>query len=484
MRQEQLPEAQNKERVERLGTAKISKLVLEFAIPSIIGLIVNGLYNIIDSIFMGHGVGNIGQATATIALPIMIIGMAISILIGQGGNALTALRLGAGKHDEAERVIGNTFILMIVAAIICTGTVILLMDPILTISGATKATWEYARTFISIIAGGFIFQFIGMGFNNFIRTAGEPNRALYTMITGTVICVILNYLFVIVLHWGVAGSALATVAGQSVSAGLVLWYFIFSKKAPFKIRKECLGLKGRLVKSILALGSAPFVLQIANAFVTFFLNNQITTLGAISSIGSDAALAALGVVNRVALFVFFPILGVALAVQPLFGYNYGAKKYSRVKKTFILAMIWATALGLFAWAVIYLLPEPIVRLFNITGDLLEFTVNALKVQLFLIPLAGLHVVSTNYFQASGQPLKAMFLSLTRSVLFLIPLLYLFPMIITSFLPGLEALDGLYYAYPASDTLAILTCAIFMLFELRKLNKAIKEQKTYTTATKR
>jgi Na+-driven multidrug efflux pump len=226
---------------------------------------------------------------------------------------------------------------------------------------------------------------------------------------------------------------------------------------------------------ILALGSSGFVLQGANALVNFFLNNQINALGALSSIGADGALAALGVVGRISLFIFFPILGVSMAVQPLFGYNYGARNFVRVKKIFNVSLLWAAVLGFAAWVLIHLFPEPMVALFNIQGDLLAFTVNALKVQVFLIPLVGLHVLATNYFQASGQPLKAMFLSLTRQVLFLIPLIYLLPLAITNYLPGFEALDGLYYAFPVSDGLAILTCLFFIVFEFKKLNKAIREQ---------
>jgi putative MATE family efflux protein len=474
---QQTEENNGLEQVDRLGTAKVSKLMLEFAIPSIIGLVVNGLYNIIDSIFMGHGVGPIGLATATIAMPIMIVGMAIAILVGQGGNSLTALRLGAGKHDEAEKVLGSTFTLTIIAGIVCTAALFLFMDPILSLSGATAETWESSRLFLSIIGAAMVLQFFGMGFNNFIRTAGDPNRALYTMVAGTVVCIVLNYLFVMVFHWGIAGSAWATVIGQAVSAVLVFWYFVFSKKAPFKIRLKNLRPEGHLVKAILALGSAPFVLQIANAVINFFVNNQLVVLGAGHIIGSDGALAAIGVVGRIAMFAFFPILGVSMAAQPLFGYNYGAQNFTRVKTTFKIAVIWVTVLGAFFWALIHLFPDQIVNFFGIKDDLLHFTVTALKVQVFLMPLIGIQVVTTQYFQSSGQPLKSMFLSSTRQILYLIPLLYLIPQIITSIIPSLTPLDGIYYAYPVADILSIITCVIMMAIELRKINAKIQEQQS-------
>ena len=465
----------NQEQVNRLGTAKVTKLMLEFAIPSIIGLVVNGTYNIIDSIFLGHGVGDIGQATATNAMPIMIVGMAISILIGQGGNALTALRLGAGKREEAERVMGNTFTLLIAAAVLCTALVIIFIEPLLAISGATEHTWAPTRTFLWIIAAGTIFQFFGMGFNNFMRTAGDPNRALYTMLVGTFTCIVLNALFVMGFGWGVAGSAWATVIGQAVSAVFVFWYFVFSKKSPFSLKRKYLKLEWRFVKSIIALGSAPFVLQISAALLTFLLNNQLKLLGATHVIGSDGALAAIGVVGRVAMFMFFPLLGAAIAAQPLFGYNYGAGNMARVKKTFNISMIWVTAIGLFFWAIVHLIPEQICSLFNITGDLLHFTTTALKIQVFMMPLVGLQIVATQYFQSTGQPLKSMFLSMTRQILFLIPPLYLFPMIIMQVMPGTTPLDGIYWSYPVADALSVVTCGILVAIEFRKLNRKIREQ---------
>jgi putative MATE family efflux protein len=474
--QEQKRDADNQQRVNRLGTTKITKLMVEFAIPSIIGLVVNGLYNIIDAIFLGHGVGTIGLATATIAMPIMIVGMAIAILVGQGGNALTALRLGAGRHDDAEKVLGNTFTLIIIAAIVCTTGLFIFMDPLISLSHPTAETRESTRVFLGIIGIGLILQFFSMGFNNFIRTAGDPNRALYTMVTGTLVCIALNALFVMGLGWGVAGSAWATIIGQAVSATLVFWYFAFSPKAPFRLRRKYLGLDWRLVRGILALGSAPFVLQAANAIIGFLVNNQLGVLGADNIIGSDGAVAAIGTVGRIAMFMFFPILGVAMAAQPLFGYNYGAKNYERVKTTFKIAMVWVIIMGVFFWILIHLIPGPIATLFGVKDELLAFTVSALQVQVFMMPVIGLQVVATQYFQSSGQPLKSMFLSMTRQILYLIPLVYLLPTVITRIFPSLTPLDGVYYAYPVADALSVTTCAILMLFELRRINARIREQR--------
>jgi putative MATE family efflux protein len=471
----QLQEARNRAQVERLGTAKITKLMFEFAVPAIIGLVVTGLYSIIDSVFLGHGVGPIGLAAPTIAMPTMIVGMAVVILVGQGGNALTALRLGAGKRDEAEKVTGNTFTLSVIMSVVCTAFVFLFTDPILALSGATEETWDAARVFLRILSIGTILQFLGLGFNNFIRTAGDPIRAFLTLAAGTVVCIVFNYLFVMVFGWGVAGSAWATLIGQGVNAVLVMWYFVFSRKSPLKLRLKFLALRWPLIRSILSLGIAPFVLQAGMAFISVLVNQQLISLGAGTPIGSEGALAAVGVVGRIATFAFFPILGAAIAVQPLFGYNYGAKNYQRVKEIFAVGMVWVTVIGVLFWVLIRLFPEQVISVFGIKDELRDFAVTALKVQMFMTPLIGLQVVATQYFLASGQSFKAMFLSLTRQILYLLPLIYLLPMSIGFIIPTFTPLDGLYYAYPVADALSIITCAILMVFELRKLNTRIQEQ---------
>jgi putative MATE family efflux protein len=473
---EQRQSSRNEERVNRLGTGKVSKLMLEFAIPSIIGLVVNGLYNIIDSIFLGHGVGLVGQATASVAMPVMIVGMAVAMLIGNGGNALVALRLGEGKLKEAEKVMGTTFIMTIVAGVVVTAIILLFMDPVLMISGATELTRDSAHKFLTIISFGLIVLFLGMGFNNFIRTAGDPNRALYTMVAGTLVCIALNYLFVMVLGWGVEGSAWATVIGQAVSAVLVMWFFTVSKKAPFKLRIANLKPKLRMVFNILALGSASFALQISAAVLAFVLNNLLKDYGAMDPITADGAIAAINVVQRVAMFAFFPIMGVAIAAQPLFGFNYGAQYFARVKITFRLAFIWVMVIGVFFWLLVHIFPEQIIGIFGIEPGLVAFTVDALKVQMMLMPVVGLQVVSANYFQSTGQPGRSMLLSLTRQLLYLLPLMYLMPQFLPLLIEGVTPLQSLYYTYPVADFLSIFTAAVLMVFEFKKLNKKISEAK--------
>ena len=278
------------DKVTRMGTESIPRLITEFAVPSILGMLVNGAYNVIDSIFLGQAMGEIGLSTATVAMPIMTVFMAIAMLVGNGGNALAALRMGEGKPEEAERSLGNTVTLSLIASVVVAIVMFVpaCIDGLLSVSGATPEDWDYAMQFIRIISLGFIFQCIGMGVNNFIRTAGAPNRALGTMIIGAVACTVFNALFVLIMGMGVVGSALATVCGQAISCATVLWYFCLTKGVPMRLRLRMMPLHGETVRLILSLGLASFAVQAGMAAVNFVLNNLLNMYGAQSPIGARA----------------------------------------------------------------------------------------------------------------------------------------------------------------------------------------------------
>ena len=461
------------DKVTRMGTESIPRLITEFAVPSILGMLVNGAYNVIDSIFLGQAMGEIGLSTATVAMPIMTVFMAIAMLVGNGGNALAALRMGEGKPEEAERSLGNTVTLSLIASVVVAVAMFIpaCIDGLLSVSGATPEDWDYAMQFIRIISLGFIFQCIGMGVNNFIRTAGAPNRALGTMIIGAVACTVFNALFVLVMGMGVVGSALATVCGQAISCATVLWYFCLTKGVPMRLRLHMMPLHGETVRLILSLGLASFAVQAGMAAVNFVLNNLLNMYGAQSSIGAEGALASIGVVQRVASFVVLPLIGMSIAIQPLLGFNYGAHLFKRVKMTLAWGIAGNTVIAVVLWALVHLFPVQIVGFFGITDpNLLSFTVFALQVQLFLIPFVGFQIVGSNYFQATGQPAKSVFLSLTRQILFLIPLYIGLPMVMPVWFPGYTGLDALYFACPVADFLAIFTTGVFVLLELKRLRK--------------
>jgi putative MATE family efflux protein len=460
------------ERLGRLGTAKVSKLMLEFVIPSVVGLMVNGFYTIIDSIFLGHGVGEIGLATVTVATPLLSVGMSLAMLLGAGGNALAALRLGEGKSRDAEKILGNTLFLMIGFCALLALLTTLFINPLMAISGVTADIWSSSKTFILILTYGYILQFIGMGFNNFMRTAGAPNLALSTSLVGTVVCIVFNYLFVLVFSWGVAGSAYATILGQAVSAALMFWFFVRSPKAPFKLRFMNLRPTISVCRGIITLGSASFVMSIAMTLVGFVINNLLVFYGAMHPIGSEGALATIGVIQRLGSFMFFPLIGVAIAAQPIWGYNYGAKNYLRVKKTITISLLWMFTIGTLLWLLVILFPRQILGIFGLEQSLIDFSAFALIVQMSLFPLVGIQMVGSNYFQSTGQPIKSIFLSLTRQLLYLFPLLFILPRLMPVLFPTLTPLDTLYFAFPISDIFAIITTVIMFIHEYRKLNKSI------------
>ncbi len=462
----------DEEKVNRLGTGNIWPLVIEFAVPAIIGMLVNAAYNLISAAFLGQALGTIGVSVTQVAQPIMTVFLAVAMMVGAGGNALCALLLGEGKHGDAEHVLGNTVSLSVVIALIVAvlAAIPSVLNGLLDISSATDEIRPYAATYIQIICFGYVLQCIGFGVNNFIRTAGAPNRALFTMVIGAVVCVICNYLFVIQFGWGVAGSAGATLVGQGVSCASVLWYFIFTKGVPLKLRARYLKLKGSLIVQILTLGAASFCVQIAAAILNFATNYLLVTYGAQSAIGESAALASIGLVQRVAMFAVMPLIGVSTAIQPILGFNYGAKIYPRVRTTLYDGVILATGLAVFMFVLVHIFPNQIIGFFGLTDpELMDFAVFALKVQLLMIPIVGAQIVGSNYFQATGQPTKSIILSLSRQVLILLPLMFFLPAWLPTF-TSLSGLDSICVAMPVADFLAFVLTFIFVVIELRRLKR--------------
>ncbi|MGI6032255.1 MAG: MATE family efflux transporter [Coriobacteriales bacterium] len=471
-----MPDARaDQEKILRMGSAPIGRLLLEFGIPAVVSVVCNALYNIIDSIFLGHAMGEIGLAATTVASPIMTIMMALAVIAGAGGNSLAAILLGEDKHDRAEQTLGNTMFLMIVLAIPVALIATFCLDPILRLVGATDVTLPYARLFMQIISYGFLFNNISFGISNFLRTAGEPNIALGVSVLSTAVCILFNYVFVILWGWGVGGSALATVLGQGVASLWVLWYFIFSKTAPFKLRARYLRPDWKLCGRICTLGMAPCALQAAAAITQVVANTMIATLGAADPIGTDGALASIGVVLKVVMFTVFPVSGVAIAAQPIWGFNTGARKFDRVKRCLFDALMAGFVILVAFFVVIHLFPTGVIGLFGVQGDLMDFSVDALKVMTALIPLVGIQMIGSNYFQATGQAMKSTILSLTRQLIFLLPMYLLAPWLIPTLFPQVSPLFGFCFAFPMADFLSVVFCGIFLIVEVRRLNRLIAQQ---------
>ncbi len=439
----------------QLGEEKIPKLLMRLSIPAIVGMLVNGIYNIVDRIFIGNGVNSLGLAGATIGFPIMIVMMGLGMLIAMGATPLISLKLGEGKKDEAELILGNGFCLVIAISLIASLTALAFLEPLLRLLGSSDAVLPYAMDYLGIILWGNVFQAIAMGMNGFIRAEGNGKIAMYTMLIGAVMNIILDPLFIFVFKWGMKGAALATITSQAVSAGWVLFYYL-TKRSSLRLHIHNLRLKLSIVGRIIAIGFAPFVLQIASSILALIMNKSLVHYG------GDIAISGMGVVNSILLFIQMPIYGINQGSQPIIGYNYGAKRYDRVKETLKLAIISATVLVCIDFAVVQLAAYQLVSLFSKNDiELIEYSAYALRICTMLLPVVGFQIVGANYFQAIGKPKYAAFLSLSRQVFILIPAILI--------LSKYYQLKGILIAAPISDFLSFIITGIFVFREIKKLN---------------
>lgn len=443
------------QRTERLGEFPVGKLLLEFSIPAIIAMIANALYNVIDSIFVGRGVGSLALTAVTIAFPIMLILMAFSMLIGIGSTALISLKLGEQKHDEAEEILGTAFAASIAMGLGLSVIILLFLDPILRFLGATPDVFGYAKQFSIVIVAGAVFQFLSFGLNNIIRADGKPVISMVTMLFSAGVNSILNPLFIFVFHWGVIGSAMATVTTQ-IMISVFIFYHFTAGRSNLKLYRKNFRVRFDLLLKIASIGLSPFLLQVAASVVTFIFNSTLLTYG------GEMAVAAMGVINRSTMMLLMPIFGINQGAQPIIGYNYGARQYDRVKKTLKLAIAAATVICIFGFILAELFSHQIIGLFNKDKELIEIGTHGIRIFLAIFPIVGTQVVITNYFQSVGKASRSILLSLTRQVLFLIPLVLI--------LPNFFGLDGIWIAGPVSDFSASLLSIILMVRELRSLQR--------------
>lgn len=450
------------DQAEALGQEEVSKLLLKFSLPAIIGMVVNALYNVVDSIFVGNGVGDIGLTAVTIAFPIMIVLMAIGMMIGIGASTLVSIRLGEQKRQEAEIILGNAFSLMIIAVISITAIALVYLDEILMFLGADAHILPYAREFTRIILWGSIFMHIGFGFNNIIRAEGNPKTAMATMLIAALLNIILNPLFIFGLKLGISGSALATVVSQAVAAAWVLRHLL-SNKGVLKLRWSNLRLDKYIVLDICKIGMSPFLMQVAASVVAIISNYSLLIHG------GELAVAAYGVINRVGMLMLMPIFGISQGVQPILGYNYGAKKYNRVIEVMKLGTYAATAIATIGFAIIQIFPSQIIRLFNNNSELIALGSTGLQISLILLPIIGFQVIGASYFQAAGKAGYSIFLSMSRQVIILIPAILI--------LPRFLGLTGIWSAMPVADVVSALITGTYLWLELRKISSKPMENNT-------
>lgn len=441
-----------------LGEQKIRTLLWDYSVPAIIGMVVNALYNVVDSIFVGQGVGEIGLIAVTIAFPLMMILMAVGMFVGLGAAALVSIRLGEQDKAGAELILGNALTMVIGLVIITTAGALWYLEPLLLMLGTTPDVLPYAQNFMTIILAGSVFMHISFGLNGIIRAQGDPKTALLTMLIGAVLNTILNPLFIFGLHWGIEGSAWATVFSQAVATVWVLSYFI-KGSGTLKLKRQYLAVRSEVVISIAKIGMAPFLLQIGNSLVIVVLNFSLLNYG------GALAIAAFGIINRVLMLMLMPVMGISQGAQPIIGYNYGAGNYRRVIATIKLAILAASGLCLFGFICVQLLDVHIIRLFNGNQELVQLGSDGLRLFLLMLPIIGFQIISANYFQAVGKAGYAIVFNLLRQIILLIPLIYI--------LPKFWGLTGIWLAGPISDVGAALLTGIFMIRELKSL--ASREQ---------
>ena len=443
-----------------LGEEKIGKLLLKFSVPAIIGMLVNAFYSVVDRIFVGKGVGPEALSGIAISFPIPLIIMAFSMLVGIGATSLISIRLGQHRKEDAERIVGNSLTLLLLISVVISLVTFLFMDGLLIQFGASQEVLPYARTFVKVLLWGTVFQSIGFGMNNFIRAEGNPKVAMFTMILGAVLNIILNPIFIFVLKLGVAGSALATVISQMVTSIWVLYYFL-SDQSSLKLHFVNLKLDKLIIREIVAIGVSPFSMQIAASVITVIFNKSLAFYG------GDSAIAAMAVINGIVMMIFMPVFGINQGAQPIIGYNYGARKYKRVRQTLWLGILGATGFMVLGFLVTHLIPYGLMSLFTSDPELIRVGVEGLKIYLVMLPIIGLQIAVVNYFQATGQPKKSLFLSLSRQLIFLIPALLI--------LPRFYGLIGVWMAGPVSDVVSTFVTAILLFFDLKRLGRLEKQE---------
>ncbi|WP_338586835.1 MATE family efflux transporter [Clostridium baratii] len=439
----------------RLGEEPILKLLLSFSIPAIVGMVVNTLYNIIDRMYIGRieGIGPLALTGVGITMPIMTIILAFGMLVGIGTAARVSLKLGEHNKDSAEEHLGNAFTLIIIISIAITILGLMFLDPILGVFGASENTEIYARQYMQIIFIGTIVNMLSFGLNHSIRSDGSPKVAMLSMLIGAITNIILDPVFIFGFGMGVRGAAIATVISQILTTVWILQYFTVGKSI-IKLKMNNLKLKLPIIISIFSIGMSPFSMQLAASVVQVLANNSL------KEYGGDLAIGAMTIISSVSMIFLMPIFGINQGSQPIIGYNYGAKQYDRVKETVKYGAIAATIIVVIGWIITQSAPQVLIAIFNNDPELVGIATNGIKIYLFMMPLVGFQVISSNYFQSIGKAKISMFLSLLRQVILLIPCILI--------LPKIFELNGIWLSGAVCDGLSSLITGIIFFYSVKKL----------------
>ena len=443
-------------RTTELGTAPVYKLLWKYALPAIIAMTATSLYNIVDTIYIGHGCGALALGALTVAKPFMDICAAFGSLVGVGASSLLAIYLGEKDYERANRVLGNVIVMNIILSAIVMAVGLIWLDPILMAFGASEATLLYAHEYMEIILYGNVLTHIYFGLNAMLRSAGHPRFSMTATIVAVIINIILDPIFIFGLDMGVRGAALATVISQAVAVVWQLTKFM-DKNELVRFHRGIWRLNRHITLRALAIGMSPFLYNIAHCFVVIIINNQL------KNFGGDMAIASYGVINRLTFVFAMMVMGLNQGMQPIAGYNYGAKQFDRVLKSFYLTCAYATGVMGIVFVLGECFPELMTRMFTHDVELIAQTVRPMRIVCSTMLIIGFQMVTGNLFTSVGKAGKAIFLSLTRQVLYLIPLVLWLPTIFTT------PIDGVWWSIPISDTISAVTAIIVLLASRRKLH---------------
>lgn len=443
------------------ATEPIGRLIVKFAVPSVIALLVNSLYNIVDQIFIGWGVGYLGNGATNIVFPITIIALALSMMIGNGGAAYLSLKMGEGEVETAKKGVGNAVTLVTIVSILLAVIFLIWIDPILTLFGATDVLRPFALEYGFIIGAGLPFMMISAAINSMIRADGSPKYAMLSMVIGAIINVILDPVFIFVFQMGVKGAAIATIIGQVASFVVSVLYMPHFKSV--QLNKSSFAPCAKVSVNIVIFGLSSFITQFAITIVMALTNNLLAKYGAQSVYGAEIPLTATGIVMKVNQIMIAILLGIATGTQPIIGYNYGAKSYHRVKKALEISLIASEIVSVAAFLIFQFAPMSVVSLFGSEEGLYnEFAVKAFRIFLILCPLTGFQTIAAVYLQAVGKPVKSAILSLARQIIFFVPTALILPIFL--------GVEGVLWTGPVADGLAFLLSLAFLLYERNHLKR--------------
>lgn len=445
----------NKKATLELGTKPVGKLLAQYALPAIIAMTAASLYNIIDRVFIGQVVGPMAISGLAITFPFMNLAAAFGAAVGVGASTTISVKLGQKDYESAENILGNTITLNLIVGLAFGGICLLFLDPILRFFGASDATLPYARNFMRVILAGNVFSHMYFGMNAVLRAASKPRMAMFATIFTVGMNILLDVVFILWWHWGIKGAAFATIISQVLA---LCWQMkLFTNKSELlHLKRGIYKLKSNLVRNIISIGISPFLMNACACVIVIFINNQLVRFG------GDMAVGAYGIANSIAMIFVMFVIGLNQGMQPIAGYNYGAQQYDRMMRVVKLSIITAVCIMLTGWSLAMFAPYHCARMFTTDPELIKGSIKAIHIIMMMFPLIGSQMVITNFFQCIGKVKISIFLSLSRQLLFLLPLL--------AILPNFYGINGVWASMPTSDFIAVVVAVTIMLVFLRRFKK--------------